>query len=1059
MDTNRILMIDPATRKIEVPEKERLIGVYQDHDSERKYFKCPRIVGDNVDLSQHRIYVNYVPSKINGTFNEEEEVGSYLCEDVVADGDYVTFSWKISENVTRAAGYIAFAVYAKKADADGKLKTKWHTTPAIGNVLDTLPDGDQIVNRYPDVIEQIMERLDKIGEIDPEQIAAAVEEYMEANPSNSVSYEPQVLTDDQKAQARENIGAEVAGTAESKVSTHNTDIDAHNDIRLLVEGLKNRLNALADSDDTTLDQMSEIVAYIKSNKSLIDAITTSKVSVSDIIDNLYTNVSDKPLSAAQGVALKAMIDGIVIPEKLPNPQKLTFAGAVTAEYDGSGAVTVTIPEGSEGENPTDEQVASAVSAWLDDHPEATTTVEDESINEDKLADRAVTPIKTNFMEFSHYSANLFDKTAVTMNAHRYQSSPWDIMTSDTNCLSDFIPVEAGKVYIRGTESFMINGEKSWQYTYFADADKNFLSSLRHYPSALYSQSFTTPENCAYVQMSMPMTSVDAAMLCEGDTEPSMYVPYKEFYKFGDNILIGVDNFENLQELFEAIPDEAIGKKHLSSDVVESLDSVDKRINIASQWNDINQPSRTLVGRINVFDHAVKGVMHITSDISDQTVIVHGVNYFDLNDLVTGTINTNTGAITTNNVADKYTSHFIPIQPGKKLYWNRNNADGVRSYLIFHLYDRDQQWIRSKVVGGNIVANSFIPEEDACFLRVSCNSLIDSQDEKLLIADVDVGNTLYNGYDGSISIDDTGSTKTYFGKNVYFPYIGYRIENGVLIGSSGFYTLEEITHFDVFDANSTVEVSADVAVFDKDKLHNVVLKYGRYGDTDYVIVRIFKNTIASGIIRPRVVTFNPGGKTIADYAKEKDFVMAINAGIFNTDDNSCLGTTISDGVVITDHIASTFSGMGDTLAVDSNGDFVSQDYSTTTDGMLAAGITQAVNGWATIIDNFERSDLDALKEVLYPADGTYGTDYIVTYKHPRTAVGQFKNGDYMVFACGGRETNQAGMTLEEMQDVFVTEGVKFAYNLDGGGSCNAWYYKKELAPYTENRADPSYIVFD
>lgn len=54
--------------------------------------------------------------------------------------------------------------------------------------------------------------------------------------------------------------------------------------------------------------MSEIVAYIKSNKELIDGITTSKVNVSDIIDNLTTNVANKPLSAAQGVALKALID-------------------------------------------------------------------------------------------------------------------------------------------------------------------------------------------------------------------------------------------------------------------------------------------------------------------------------------------------------------------------------------------------------------------------------------------------------------------------------------------------------------------------------------------------------------------------------------------------------------------------------------------------------------------------------------------------------------------------------------------------------------------------------
>lgn len=112
------------------------------------------------------------------------------------------------------------------------------------------------------------------------------------------------------------VGADSSGTAAAKVSEHNTSDVSHNDIRLLITGLTNRLNTLANSDDTTLDQMSEVVAYIKSNKSLIEAITTSKVNVTDIIDNLTTNVSNKPLSAKQGVALKALIDNIVIPSKL-----------------------------------------------------------------------------------------------------------------------------------------------------------------------------------------------------------------------------------------------------------------------------------------------------------------------------------------------------------------------------------------------------------------------------------------------------------------------------------------------------------------------------------------------------------------------------------------------------------------------------------------------------------------------------------------------------------------------------------------------------------------------
>ena len=106
------------------------------------------------------------------------------------------------------------------------------------------------------------------------------------------------------------VGADKSGEAEIRVSVHNTSPDSHNDIRLLIQGLSDRINAVLDSDDTTLDELSEIVAYIKANKTLIDSITTSKVNVADIVNNLTTNVTNKPLSAAQGVILKGLIDNL-----------------------------------------------------------------------------------------------------------------------------------------------------------------------------------------------------------------------------------------------------------------------------------------------------------------------------------------------------------------------------------------------------------------------------------------------------------------------------------------------------------------------------------------------------------------------------------------------------------------------------------------------------------------------------------------------------------------------------------------------------------------------------
>ena len=117
-----------------------------------------------------------------------------------------------------------------------------------------------------------------------------------------------------KSYTDQQISAIPTPDVSGQIGEHNTNTEAHNDIRNLITGLTNRMNALADSDDTTLDQLSEIVAYIKSNRSLIENITTSKVNVADIIDNLTTNVSNKPLSAAQGVALKALIDAITVPK-------------------------------------------------------------------------------------------------------------------------------------------------------------------------------------------------------------------------------------------------------------------------------------------------------------------------------------------------------------------------------------------------------------------------------------------------------------------------------------------------------------------------------------------------------------------------------------------------------------------------------------------------------------------------------------------------------------------------------------------------------------------------
>ena len=88
------------------------------------------------------------------------------------------------------------------------------------------------------------------------------------------------------------------GTA---ISTHNGAADAHNDIRTTLKNLKTAVEHFLNiKDKDSLDQLSEIITYIENNKSLIDSITRSKVSVADIVNNLESTAENKPLSAKMG---------------------------------------------------------------------------------------------------------------------------------------------------------------------------------------------------------------------------------------------------------------------------------------------------------------------------------------------------------------------------------------------------------------------------------------------------------------------------------------------------------------------------------------------------------------------------------------------------------------------------------------------------------------------------------------------------------------------------------------------------------------------------------------
>ena len=54
----KYLEINANDRSIIIPAGENLLGVENDNEGTRKYFICPKIVGDNIDLTKSDVYIN-----------------------------------------------------------------------------------------------------------------------------------------------------------------------------------------------------------------------------------------------------------------------------------------------------------------------------------------------------------------------------------------------------------------------------------------------------------------------------------------------------------------------------------------------------------------------------------------------------------------------------------------------------------------------------------------------------------------------------------------------------------------------------------------------------------------------------------------------------------------------------------------------------------------------------------------------------------------------------------------------------------------------------------------
>lgn len=282
------LIIDPSTRKIAVPKSEKLFGVYGEGNIERKYFKCPKIVGDNVDLSDCYIFVNYYTAK--------GLPGKYTVKDVKVDGENITFSWELKQHIFDANEdtSIYFAVEAKNKD---KVEV-FRTSPATGKTKETIDTDKEIEETHVDVILDLISRVDTLEKkpISEEQIEKSVKSYLEKNPIEETD---PTVPEWAKAEEKPTYTAEEVGALPDTTE------------------IPKNLSDLQDDSE---------------HRTVTDTEKQSWNDKSDFSGN-YEDLKGKPTIPT-------------VPTTLPNPNALTITyGDQTHTYDGSEAIAITIETG------------------------------------------------------------------------------------------------------------------------------------------------------------------------------------------------------------------------------------------------------------------------------------------------------------------------------------------------------------------------------------------------------------------------------------------------------------------------------------------------------------------------------------------------------------------------------------------------------------------------------------------------------------------------------------------------------------------------------------------
>ena len=128
-DINEAYYINPITREIEIPADECILGTNEDDKSECKFFRIPKVIGNDIHVMDCDVRIYYQTAAVNVQ-------DCYVVKELIEQADCVVFYWEISSRVVCVPGEVEFSVGITKS-VDGVIEKAWNTVCATAIVLQT----------------------------------------------------------------------------------------------------------------------------------------------------------------------------------------------------------------------------------------------------------------------------------------------------------------------------------------------------------------------------------------------------------------------------------------------------------------------------------------------------------------------------------------------------------------------------------------------------------------------------------------------------------------------------------------------------------------------------------------------------------------------------------------------------------------------------------------------------------------------------------------------------------------------------------------------------------